>query len=56
VLAAGLLVSLIEGIGYLMYRTPAFVGEKGKELVTLANFYKSGSSFGLFVDAFKLGS
>lgn len=56
VLAAGILVALIEGIGYLMYRMPPFLGEQGKELVTLVNFYKSGFSFGLFVDAFKLGS
>lgn len=56
VLAAGILVALIEGIGYLMYRMPPFVRDRGQELVTLLNFYKSGFSFGLFVDAFKLGS
>lgn len=56
VLAAGILVALIEGVGYLMYRMPAFLGDRGKDLVTLVNFYKNGFSFGLFVDAFKLGS
>ncbi|KAL3680349.1 hypothetical protein R1sor_023305 [Riccia sorocarpa] len=56
VLAAGVLVAVIEGIGYLMYRAPAMLGEKGKELVVYINFWKSGFSFGLFVDAFKLGS
>ncbi|CAM6085916.1 unnamed protein product [Calypogeia fissa] len=56
VLAAGILVALIEGIGYLMYRMPPYLGDRGKELVVLLNYYKSGFSFGLFVDAFKLGS
>lgn len=30
VLAAGILVALIEGVGYLMYRMPAFPGDRGK--------------------------
>ncbi|KAL2645417.1 hypothetical protein R1flu_013004 [Riccia fluitans] len=56
VLAAGVLVAFIEGVGYLMYRAPALLGERGKELIVYVNFWKSGFLFGLFVDAFKLGS
>ncbi|BBN17287.1 hypothetical protein MPTK1_7g13370 [Marchantia polymorpha subsp. ruderalis] len=56
VLAAGILVALIEGVGYLMYRLPSVLGVRGKELIVYVNFWKSGFSFGLFVDAFKLGS
>ncbi|KAL2612672.1 hypothetical protein R1flu_024364 [Riccia fluitans] len=33
VLAAGVLVAFIEGVGYLMYRAPALLGERGKELI-----------------------
>jgi hypothetical protein len=56
VLAAGVLVALIEGIGYLMYRMPLFLGNRGKMVVEFVNYWKAGFSFGLFVDAFKVGS
>jgi len=56
VLAAGVLVALIEGIGYLMYRMPLFLGDRGKMVVEFVNYWKAGFSFGLFVDAFKVGS
>ncbi|CAM6036568.1 unnamed protein product [Sphagnum compactum] len=56
VLAAGVLVALIEGVGYLMYRMPLFLGNRGKMVVEFVNYWKAGFSFGLFVDAFKVGS
>jgi hypothetical protein len=56
VLAAGVMVAVIEGIGYLMYRMPVFLSSRGKVVIEFVNYWKTGFSFGLFVDAFKLGS
>lgn len=57
VIAAGILVAIIEGIGHLMYnRMPAFLGSRGKATIELVNYWKIGFTFALFVDAFKVGS
>lgn len=57
VIAAGILVAIIEGIGHLMYnRLPAFLGDRGKQTIELVNYWKIGFTFALFVDAFKVGS
>lgn len=55
VLAAGLMVAVIEGIGYVLYRKPP-VGQTVLYVFKMINYWKAGFSFGLFVDAFKLGS
>ncbi|KAG0583055.1 hypothetical protein KC19_3G105500 [Ceratodon purpureus] len=57
VIAAGILVAIIEGVGHLMYnRMPAFLGSRGKATIELVNYWKIGFTFALFVDAFKVGS
>jgi hypothetical protein len=56
VIAAGILVAMIEGVGHLMYRMPVFLEERGKNFVELVNYWKIGFVFALFVDAFKVGS
>jgi hypothetical protein len=57
VIAAGILVAIIEAIGQLMYnRVPAFLGSRGKATIELVNYWKIGFTFALFVDAFKVGS
>lgn len=57
VIAAGILVAIIEGVGHLVYnRMPAFLGERGKPIIELVNYWKIGFEFALFVDAFKVGS
>lgn len=57
VVAAGVLVAVIEGIGHLVYtRVPAFLGDRGKATIELVNYWKIGFTFALFVDAFKVGS
>lgn len=60
VIAAGILVAIIEGIGHLMYNTrsslPAFFGARGKQTIEFMNYWKIGFTFALFVDAFKVGS
>ncbi|XP_002977125.2 ycf20-like protein [Selaginella moellendorffii] len=54
-LVAAIIVAVIEGIGFLMYKMPP-VTEKLRFLVRMLNYWKAGLSFGLFVDAFKVGS
>ncbi|KAJ7553353.1 hypothetical protein O6H91_06G095100 [Diphasiastrum complanatum] len=55
VLVAGFLVAVIEGIGIIIYKMP-IVEEKFLMIMRLINYWKAGLTFGLFVDAFKLGS
>lgn len=57
VVAAGVLVAVIEGIGHLVYNIkPSLLGSRGKHYVELLNYWKIGFTFALFVDAFKVGS
>jgi hypothetical protein len=35
---------------------PVFLSSRGKVVIEFVNYWKTGFSFGLFVDAFKLGS
>lgn len=63
VIAAGILVAAIEGIGHLMYNRglPGWkiLGDERsgvKSWVELLNYWKIGFVFALFVDAFKVGS
>eukprot|EP00897_Mesotaenium_endlicherianum_P008147 jgi/Mesen1/7360/ME000381S06607 len=60
VLVAGLLVAILEGVGWLVYRVPVKSPRKiwrfARLLLVLLNYWKAGLIFGLFVDAFKVGS
>ncbi|XP_002965295.2 ycf20-like protein [Selaginella moellendorffii] len=52
VLVGAIVVAVIEGIGFLMYKMPP-VTEKLRFLVKMLNYWKVGLSFGLFVDGSK---
>uniref|UniRef100_A0A162A3U9 Ycf20-like protein n=1 Tax=Daucus carota subsp. sativus TaxID=79200 RepID=A0A162A3U9_DAUCS len=53
VLAAGLAVIVVEGIGALMYNNSFPLLRKIKNFVSMFNFWKAGVTMGLFLDAFK---
>lgn len=53
VLAAGLAVIVVEGIGALMYNNSFPLLRKMKSFISMFNFWKAGVTLGLFLDAFK---
>lgn len=53
VLSAVLAVTVVEGIGALMYKTFFPFVQKMKNFITMLNYWKTGLTLGLFLDSFK---